>query len=112
MKYTIDEIIEKVERIMCADYHTDACMCDHWPAACVNNIPEDNFAGSDVRAVLEIAFPLLMEGKMTETMIPVSKWEHCGDTNPHVTHTYDVSEQGVPTHCLGSPWTERDEDQN
>lgn len=41
---------------------------------------------------------------MTEIMIPVSTWEHCGDVNPHVTHTYDVSEQGVPTHCLGTSW--------
>lgn len=42
---------------------------------------------------------------MTETMTQLSNWEHCGNTEPHVTHTYDVSEQGVPTHCLGSPWT-------
>ncbi len=58
-EYTLDEIIEETERIMNEDYHNDACGCLRCPESCVSNISADNWASCNVRAVLEIAFPLL-----------------------------------------------------
>ena len=40
----------------------------------------------------------------SEVELQPSPWVHCGNLEPHVTHTYKVSDQGVPTHCLGTPW--------